>query len=80
MVPEFEEAAFNMKEGTISEPVKTQFGYHIIKLIERIPEGTKSFDDVRDEIYQQVVGLKQQDKYIAKIDELKGKYTVEKVK
>lgn len=79
MVPEFEEAAFDMEEGTTSVPIKTQFGYHIIKLNERKPEGMKSFDEVRDEIYQQVVGLKQQEKYLAKIDELKEKYTVEKV-
>lgn len=79
MVPEFEEAAFTMEEGTISEPVKTQFGYHIIKLDKRNPEATESFDEVRDEIYKQVVGLKQQEKYLSKIDELKGKYTVEKV-
>lgn len=80
MVPEFEEAAFNMEEGSISQPVKTQFGYHIIKLDERKPEGEESFDKVRDEIYRQVVGLKQQEKYIAKIDELKEVYSVEKVK
>ncbi|MDR7870842.1 MAG: peptidylprolyl isomerase [Tissierellaceae bacterium] len=79
MVPEFEEAAFSMEEGTVSEPIKTQFGYHIIKLNERKPAGTQSFDEVRDEIYKQVVGLKQQEKYLSKIDELKGKYTVEKV-
>lgn len=80
MVPEFEEVAFTMEEGTISEPVKTQFGYHLIKLNQIKPESTESFDTVRDEIYKQVVGLKQQDKYLAKIDELKGKYSVEKVK
>lgn len=80
MVPEFEDAAFSMEEGSISGPVKTQFGYHIIKLDEIKAEGTEGFDQVRDEIYKQVVGLKQQEKYIAKIDQLKEIYTVEKVK
>ena len=32
MVPEFEEATFAMNVGDVSEPVKTQFGYHLIKL------------------------------------------------
>ncbi|NLY45023.1 MAG: peptidylprolyl isomerase [Tissierella sp.] len=79
MVPEFEEAAFTMEEGAISKPVKTQFGYHIIKLEEIKPEATESFDQVREEIYKQVVGLKQQEKYLTKIGQLKEKYTVEKV-
>ncbi|HZK00847.1 MAG TPA: peptidylprolyl isomerase [Tissierellaceae bacterium] len=79
MVPEFEEAAFNMEEGSISDPVKTQFGYHIIKLAERKPEGSKTFEQVRDEVYKQVIGLKQQNKYLDKVNELKNKYTVEKV-
>jgi parvulin-like peptidyl-prolyl isomerase len=35
MVPEFQEVAFKMKEGEISRPVKTTYGYHIIKFIER---------------------------------------------
>ena len=77
MVPEFETAAFNMEEGAISEPVKTQFGYHIIKLHERNPGGIMSFDEARDEIYTQVVRLKQQERYLERLDQLKEKYSVE---
>ncbi|MDO6459470.1 SurA N-terminal domain-containing protein [Granulosicoccaceae sp. 1_MG-2023] len=50
MVPEFEEAVFSMAAGDISEPVKSDFGYHIIRLDEIKPETGKSFDEVRDEI------------------------------
>jgi len=80
MVPEFEEAAFEMEEKEISKPVKTQFGYHIIKLIEKRPEGQMAFEEVKDQISEQVLRLKQQDRYLSKIEELKGKYPVELVK
>jgi peptidyl-prolyl cis-trans isomerase C len=77
MVPEFEEAVFSMDEGAISEPVKSQFGYHIIKLDHRSEAIEKAFEDVKDEVYKQVLGLKQQEKYLTKINELKSKNEVE---
>jgi peptidyl-prolyl cis-trans isomerase C len=43
MVPEFEAAAFSMKTNQISEPVETQFGYHVIKLLEKLPASTEDF-------------------------------------
>jgi parvulin-like peptidyl-prolyl isomerase len=47
MVPSFDEAAFKMTPGQVSEPVKSQFGYHIIKLESR---DTKSFETMKPEI------------------------------
>lgn len=47
MVPEFEQAAFEMKPGEIRGPVKTNFGYHVIKLTAKTAAGTRTLDEVR---------------------------------
>jgi peptidyl-prolyl cis-trans isomerase D len=47
MVPEFEQAAFSMAPGEIRGPVKTQFGYHVIKLVSKTPSRTRTFEEVR---------------------------------
>jgi peptidyl-prolyl cis-trans isomerase D len=47
MVPEFEAAAFSMTPGEIEGPIKTQFGYHIIKLISKTPARTRTLEEVR---------------------------------
>jgi len=55
MVPEFEAAAFAMKTGEISStPVKSSFGYHIIKIVDSKPETTRALADVRKEIEDQL--------------------------
>ncbi|TNJ45575.1 peptidylprolyl isomerase [Phaeobacter sp. B1627] len=54
MVPEFEAAVLEMRAGDISAPVKTQFGWHVIKLIERRKLEAPDYDDVREEIAQEL--------------------------
>src|SRR6185436_7637270 len=54
MVPEFDQAAFAMKPGEISDLVKTQYGYHIIKVSEKRAASTKSLDEVRAQIEDQL--------------------------
>lgn len=61
MVAEFEQAAFAMKAGEISNaPVKTAFGYHIIKMVDNKPESTRPLADVRAEIEDQLKWQKAQ--------------------
>ncbi len=51
MVPEFSEAADKLKKGEFTkEPVKTQFGYHVIYLEDRKGESVQSFDEVKSQI------------------------------
>lgn len=77
MVPEFEKAAFELTLNEVSQPVQTNFGYHIIKLIDVKEESHKSFPEVRDALAKQLLSLKQQELYYGKIKELKDKYPVE---
>lgn len=78
LVPEFEDYAFSMEIGELSKPVKTQFGYHIIRLESKKEQGQKSFEDVKDEVKVQLTRLKQQDIYLDKIEALKKKYSIER--
>ena len=78
MVPEFEEVAFKAEIGKLSDEVKTQFGYHLI-LVEDKKEGSeKSFEEVKDMIIGQLIQEGQQKKYLDVVNELEGKYGVDR--
>jgi peptidyl-prolyl cis-trans isomerase C len=77
MVPEFEEAAFNLEVGQKSGLVKTQFGYHVI-LVDQIDEANqKSYEDVEAEIRKTLMREKQNELYFEKVEALKKVYKVE---
>ncbi|MBQ6776156.1 MAG: peptidylprolyl isomerase [Synergistaceae bacterium] len=80
MVPEFEKAAFDLKEpGDVSEPVKSQFGWHIIKLGEHIPESAMPFEQVKAHIVEELREQKTQEALQEKSKELESKYKVERL-
>jgi peptidyl-prolyl cis-trans isomerase D len=54
MVPEFESAAFAMQPGQLSDLVKTQYGFHIIKVVDKRPGSTRTLDQVRPQIQEQL--------------------------
>ena len=57
-VPEFQQAAFSVPKGQISDLVKTQYGFHIIKVIDRESAHTRTFEEVKDSILQPVLDQK----------------------
>ena len=66
MVPEFAEAAYKMDKGQLSEPVKTQFGWHIIKVEDKRTKPVPEFDKVKDQI-ETFVMRKAQSEFITKL-------------
>lgn len=74
MVPEFEAATFAMEVGDISDPVKTQFGYHIIKLEAKNEESIPTFEEVADKVEKTLMFQKQGEVYQAKLNEVKAKF------
>jgi peptidyl-prolyl cis-trans isomerase C len=68
MVPEFAEVAFKLDKGQVSDPVKTQFGWHIIKVEDKRTKPVPEFDKVKDQIETYVTRKAQAD-YIHKLQE-----------
>jgi peptidyl-prolyl cis-trans isomerase C len=60
MVPQFEDVVFKLKKGEVSEPVKTQFGWHLIKLEDRRQKQPPAFEVVKDRIVQSLLLQKAQ--------------------
>jgi len=70
MVKEFEDASFNLPIGSISDIVETQYGYHIIKVMDRQKE-TRPLDDVKEQIKSKLDNTKRRDAYQYFVQKLK---------
>lgn len=76
LVPEFEQTALGLEIGQTSGAVKSQFGYHIIKLEEKQPAKERSFEEVKDSIKQMLLSSKQKERFEALLKELRAKNKV----
>lgn len=77
MVKEFQEGLDKLKIGQISKPIKTQFGYHIIKLDNKM-DSSNTYDDIKDKVKSTYEMVKRQEKYIEKIKDLTKKAEINK--
>lgn len=77
MVPEFDEAAFALKQpGDLSGIVETKFGFHILQLDARRPAGLRPYEEVREELIKEVRGKLQQDARVAEAEKVQQGLTI----
>ncbi|MBO7293440.1 MAG: peptidylprolyl isomerase [Clostridia bacterium] len=77
MVPEFEEAAFALDVGVVSAPVKTQFGYHLIRVNAKNEAKPVSYNEARESIYRKLVSDKREAAYRSRVNQLKIMFPVD---
>lgn len=78
MVQEFEDAAFSLEQGVVSEPVKTEFGYHLILVENKTPSKVIAYDEIKGRIREFLMNEKQNKAFYDKVGELRAKYEVVK--
>ena len=78
MVPEFDTAVFELEAGEITKtPVKTQFGYHLIKLNSKSESSVMPYEEIAPQLSEMVLNEKRREAYERKINQLKILYPVE---
>ncbi len=79
MVKPFEDVAFSLKVGEVSDIVETQFGYHLIKVTDKKPAGKVPFEEIKDRLKTFLKEKKVQEQVIAYIDKVKKSAKIERL-
>jgi len=77
LIPEIENDVFALEIGNISDIIKSQYGFHILKVTDKKPEVLKTFEEVKEEIVQTLLPTKQKEAFDNLLEELKSQVTIE---
>jgi len=78
VVPDISRYVFRYRSGSITRPIKSQFGYHVFKILEkRNPNTIRNFEEVRNKIIDRLVNEKREDLYVNYITDLRDKTSIE---
>ncbi len=77
IIPEIEEVVFALELEELSEIIKTDFGFHILKITEKKPETVKTLEEVKEDIIQTLLPDKQKEAFENLLEELKSKSEIE---
>jgi peptidyl-prolyl cis-trans isomerase C len=77
IIPEIEDVVFALEVEELSEVIKTDFGFHILKITEKKPEIVKTIEEVEENIIETLLPVKQKEAFENLLEELKGKAEIE---
>lgn len=77
MVPEFDKAMFEIELNKVSDPIRTQFGWHILKVTERSEAGTATLEEIEDRLREQLEMQKRQEWVETKLESARSELKVE---
>lgn len=77
LIPEIENVVFALEIGSISDIIKSEYGFHILKVTDKKPEVLKTFEEVKEEITKTLLSTKQKEAFDKLIEELKAQVTIE---
>ncbi len=77
LIPEIENVVFALEIGNISDIIKSEYGFHILKVTDKKPEVLKTFEEVKEEIVKTLLSTKQKEAFDNLLEELKSQVTIE---